>query len=63
MSFIDPTDPMGFFLWQEFLERDPKYECPECGTLFGAESVAWSDEHGCMVFECPGCGCSGVVQA
>jgi hypothetical protein len=63
MAFIDPTDPMDFFLWEEFLETDSQWECPNCGKLFGNESVAWDEEDGCVTFVCPGCGCTGQVES
>ena len=59
MSFFDPTDPMDFFLWEEFIDTDSEYECPHCGRMFGAECVAWCEENACPMYECPGCGCSG----
>ena len=53
---------MDYFLWQECIDPETKYECQNCGTLFGSDCVAWSDEDRGVVYECPGCGCSGIVE-
>jgi len=55
-------DPMDYFLWQEFIDPEMEYECPSCGTLFGSDSVGWSEEDECVVYGCPGCGLSGIVE-
>jgi hypothetical protein len=55
-------DPMDFFLWDEFFNPGTQYECPDCGSRFGPDCVAWSEEEGIHIYECPGCGCSGIVE-
>lgn len=55
-------DPMDYILWQEFIDPEMEYECRNCGTLFGSACVAWSDEDECVVYECPGCGLSGIIE-
>ena len=55
-------DPMDFFLWDEFFNPDTQFECPSCGFHFGPGCVAWSEEEGTHVYECPACGCSGIVE-
>ena len=49
-------DPMDYFLYEEFLDPGMKYECQECGTRFGDESVTWDEAALCHVAVCPGCG-------
>ena len=53
---------MSFFLWDEFFNPDTQYECPDCGSRFGQGCVAWSEDDGGNIYECPGCGCSGIVE-
>ena len=62
MSFIDPFDPLDAFMYDEFLEPAAEHQCVNCERLFGEENVVWSEEHGCYVFTCPGCGCWGVME-
>lgn len=54
-------DPMDYFIWDEFINPDKKYQCPNCGMLFSEEEVAWSEEEQCRVAVCPECGTKGVV--
>ena len=55
-------EPMDYFLWQEFIDPEMEYECRNCGTLFGSACMAWSEDDECVVYECPGCGFSGIVE-
>jgi DNA-directed RNA polymerase subunit RPC12/RpoP len=49
-------DPIDFFLYDEFLNPDMKYECQNCGALFGNEDVIWDEETHSHVAVCPACG-------
>jgi DNA-directed RNA polymerase subunit RPC12/RpoP len=50
---MDPTDG---YIYNEFLDPGMEYECPNCGTSFGREDVAWDDQTQSQVAVCPGCG-------
>lgn len=56
MDPLDPLDPMDFYLWQEVLYPEIKYECPHCGSLFGQEGVAVAPDGECLIAVCPACG-------
>ena len=49
-------DPLGFFLWDEFIDPGKPYQCPSCGRLLGEDTKRWSEEHQLKVIECPECG-------
>jgi len=57
-------DPLGFFLWDEFLNPG-KYQCDSCGTLFDEEDqcIEWCEDEHCYLFECPGCGVTGEIRS
>ena len=52
-------DPDEYFLYEEFFNPGMKYECADCGTLFGEECLAQSEDGQLVVYTCPGCGRSG----
>jgi DNA-directed RNA polymerase subunit RPC12/RpoP len=58
---LDPTDPLGFFLWDEFIDPG-KYQCDNCGSLFDDEWTEWSEERQCDLFQCPSCGVRGEIS-
>ena len=53
-------DPMDYYLWEEVFDPEMKYECQNCGTLFGDESVTWNGEAQYHVATCPACGAQSV---
>jgi len=64
MTFgLDPTDPMNFFLWTEFIDPG-KYQCENCGMLFTEEDqcIEWCEERQCYLFECPDCNAAGEIH-
>jgi len=61
MDFLDPLDPMFVVLWDEFLDPDAEYECPNCGGRFGGNNVTWSDADALFIYECPDCGHVGPI--
>lgn len=50
---MDPTDG---YLFNEFLDPGMEYECPNCGTSFGAEDVVIDEATQQKLAICPGCG-------
>ena len=55
-------DPMDYYLWQEVFDPDMKYECQNCGTLFGDECLVWNKEAPCQLAVCPACGAQILVD-
>jgi hypothetical protein len=56
---MDPTD---FFLYDEFINPEMKYECENCGTRFGEECVTWNEQAQCHVAICPACENQTVIE-
>lgn len=54
-------DPVDYFLYEELLDCGLEYQCQQCGTRFGHESVAWNETAQCRVAVCPGCGRQSVL--
>ena len=61
-DFNPIDDPLGFFLWDEFIDPGKPYQCPSCGCLLGEDMKRWSDEHQLNVTECPECGTMSRVD-
>jgi DNA-directed RNA polymerase subunit RPC12/RpoP len=53
---------MDYYLWQEVFDPEMKYECQNCGALFGDAFVAWNGEAQGHVATCPACGAEFVVD-
>ena len=54
-SFDPAGDPLGFFLWDEFIDPGKPYQCPSCGRLLDDDTSKWNDDRQCHVIECPDC--------
>ena len=61
-SEMDPMmGPMGFFIWDEYIDPGKEYQCPNCGLLMDGSCVAWCEEGECPVCECPDCGTVSTI--
>ena len=63
LSEDSAMDPLYYFLYEEFIDPGMKYECQNCGTLFGDECMTWNEEAQCHITVCPGCGSQLLLGA
>ena len=62
MDPLNPLDPLDLYQWQEVFDPEMKYECQNCGTLFGDEEVHADPELDCLVAVFPVCGATWRVE-